>query len=92
MIVSAILFTRQAFSLIHISFLSEEDHRKGLLLNVFIHHIFRFNVAERAQWNGTFVTSSEIITTDSEDCDYPIVFESAPDACSQSCDQFCFPQ
>ncbi|CAG5105347.1 Oidioi.mRNA.OKI2018_I69.chr1.g2049.t1.cds [Oikopleura dioica] len=51
-----------------------------------------FNVAERAQWNGTFVTSSEIISTDSEDCDYPIVFESAPDACSQSCDQFCFPQ
>ncbi|CAG5104912.1 Oidioi.mRNA.OKI2018_I69.chr1.g1664.t1.cds [Oikopleura dioica] len=50
---------------------------------------------ERANWNGTHVTSTTILTTHEYECHKPILFESAPDVCSDSCDDlcqdFCFP-
>jgi hypothetical protein len=49
------------------------------------------HAVERANWNGTHVTSSEILNEHESDCQYPVIFETFPDACSDSCENYCFP-
>ncbi|CAG5103778.1 Oidioi.mRNA.OKI2018_I69.chr1.g931.t1.cds [Oikopleura dioica] len=46
---------------------------------------------ERAEWNGTHVTSSQTLSSHEVGCYRPIVFESDPDQCSQFCsNDFCY--
>ncbi|CAG5104884.1 Oidioi.mRNA.OKI2018_I69.chr1.g1636.t1.cds [Oikopleura dioica] len=49
------------------------------------------NQVERAEWNGTHVTSSQTLFSHESFCIRPITFESDPDQCSEFCsNDFCY--
>ncbi|CAG5105411.1 Oidioi.mRNA.OKI2018_I69.chr1.g2110.t1.cds [Oikopleura dioica] len=91
----AFLFSNKVWS-----FAGQIKQRGGLSTLLFYGtHLFNFpgwqgdsvKKVERISWNGTYVTGTTIINEETGYCYRPIVFETLPDACADTCEEYCFP-